>query len=542
MLRTLLLCGAALLREQFPAKKRTVVGVLSKRKAYMGRSVSAVSKAREKGKLSARIKMKEKVDLKAKVKAKTKAKIKAKTSDREAFKMDPNVTHPDRRQRHRHEKEAERMFMRMIKEERRRRQLIIRAAIRKAISTEKKEESKLLRHYAANKVRAVEELQRIKNLASDTTAAEEHKPPKAPEAQKAVKKKQKSNADASFRRKVETEAEKKFLLLLEELSKRRQSEIQAAAALLEKERASTTTAAPALIAGPGDEKSITDTGAGEAPLEAFEDQATLTAGVESDGVEGNAGSVEALGSVDELPVPKPKARRRSSKATAEQEMSDMLPGAEAAAPMVETGKRTKSPSSKKSRVPKPLAAATPVAEEPQLIGAPVTLETEEAPTVQTGVDEVEARYETPLEQVREVKQRRQRKLAPKAVKPVTVVEPVAHQDTPAPLSALDYAAAIPEGAYAVVNQQPVHTVPISGFADAPLLPPVSPAIQLGQRRLVGGTPFDIPVIPLCANPMEAFVHGARVTTPVIPSTVALNIPVAPVAAPHATTNTGLLRL
>ncbi|RNC52459.1 hypothetical protein TcCL_ESM10306 [Trypanosoma cruzi] len=79
------------------------------------------------------------------------------------------------------EDEAERAFMQKIREDRNRREKIIAKALRQALAKKEREESKLLRQYEANKVKAVEELRKLKEKQEAPPAVA------APQVQKPVR-------------------------------------------------------------------------------------------------------------------------------------------------------------------------------------------------------------------------------------------------------------------------------------------------------------------------------------------------------------------
>ncbi|ESL11714.1 hypothetical protein TRSC58_00529 [Trypanosoma rangeli SC58] len=381
------------------------------------------------------------------------------------------------------EDEAERVFMAKIREDRRRREKVIAKALRRALAKRAKEELRFLRQYEANKVKAAEELRKMKKKLEAPPAVA------APEAPKSLRMPQKKAAilpkEKKRRREAEREAERNFFEMIEKLRRRRESEMLAEKEFRERLEAHVSTVEEEArdLDGSGFSGAAT---VNEEPADSLTAQDSL-----------GADQLAAATEVVEQPVPK------SQEETVE-----------------ESGLR-----------------AAP--EEPSFVVSDKAVQ-----KVQGGrVAKAKTRTLQPKQEHVKPHDKRIAKTPVKehvpAANQMMEHEPIARQMVADNFA--DYYSRTVDQVQPPAFQRPPHAVSLTGFNEPPLISSVRNTLDFGQRRVQPLPLLEAPVIPLRPRAFDAFPPIVRMT-PGMPISFPHNIPFVRSAKERLPAGSGLHRL
>ncbi|RNF13093.1 uncharacterized protein Tco025E_06356 [Trypanosoma conorhini] len=382
------------------------------------------------------------------------------------------------------EDEAERAFMEKIQEDRRRREKVIANALRRALAKRAKEESRFLRQYEANKLKAAEELRKMKKMEAPLAVAAPQPPVRLhpPRVKKAVAPLVKEER----RIEEEREAERNFFELIEKLRRKRESEM-----LAEKEfNESLAAHAPSLKEG------AHEVGGGEvagAPRASEEPADSLTAQHRLGADELAAAVAEVVEEPKEVTVEETREQPRLEMSLEE----SSFVGSDEAAQEVQGGSVAKA----RSRRLQPRQEAIKPREK-RIKKTPVM---ERVPAAQQMVDH----------------------------------EPVTQQM--AADNFTDYFPSTFDHVQPPVFPRPLHAVSLTGFNEPPLISSVRNTLDVGQRRVQPMPSLEAPVIPLRPRTYDAFPPVARMAQ-VMPVSFPHNIPTVRPTRERPPTGAGLHRL
>ncbi|CCD19457.1 hypothetical protein ERJ75_000533500 [Trypanosoma vivax] len=453
------------------------------------------------------------------------------------------------KQQKRMERDAERAFMDMIKEERRRRNLIINLALRRALDKNKREESKLLKHYEENKLKAAMELKRLKqNPTGDEPVA-----PVAPVApvpvsvpakkiRRAQTKDSAKKAEIDFKKKVEQEAEKQFFDLLEQLSRRRKAELLAASAKMRAEAAASKNANVAK-----DEKE-TDAWIEQKMADA-EAAAAKEVGTTVEAVQVAADA--HLDDLERIAETAPVVRAAES-AHVHQTSEEPTAKRQRGRPKSKSPKPSPTPVAVVDRVahldvPSPVVSVSPVISQEKTAKEKGAKDERregrgKVAAAEVTEEEMEAHPSPPV-QKKQNKTARVRHQNPEShhPKPLDLGRPAIEREAvpipveyaPPPMEVVRVAAQSPP---------PMRTIQLSGFDEPPVVSMSRPLLDIGRRTFSAVTPLDAPVIPSHSSYVETLPHPPLPNPPVSAASFSINLPQATPAGERPAGNTGLYRL